>query len=888
MGWLKTLCEDTGAGSFEALAQALLDAGYQGRGPRPVHNPRSVANTLRAVDAGRADLTDALSRALAEALGLDEAEVVETAAAEGAPRPAAPARVEVPGTPFALDATRDPLPPGYPPEALDPRRWDRHWWDTSALLDAEPQLVTDWLAARYPGVRAFHAATLADALPTLPERGAVALRLDEVRGDEEELAATLPRHLAVLVLAPAAPGAAPTAAEAPEGRDTSPTPPGAAPERRWTPVRPGAFDLAPLVAWFAARVAAGGGFDAEQALALFATPRFSGAATTPGRAVALCQAVDAFGAHRLRQWSGLELLERLLRERPEGGAARLLGPRPWDAVAALVGALAQRPCGLMAPFGPEALAAVASPPAPDLLWRAADDAGTTDAELGAQLRLLRGPGPERVAAALARLGWLTRCAPAAWQLAPHWLLPEVLAELVDGWIDRDGEALGRALLAHDVAPVALARLFARSAAGDLRPLRDAVDALGDGTDPARVARLEGALRAVGLAALAPPSAAWVAELRALAARIAAVARPPQRRGGPLVAWRAPATAWLDPDVFRLATRALGWVLRTTPPTPLDRDLLVLPVELGLRALAGEPELAHRVLRFAARELAGASWLFTPSAVLRFVLEAVDAAADGRPTGHGVHEALTLGAEVAPLAELLAAHAAQRGVDPASVYRALWAWDDGAAAQAPEARLVAWLDAPDALRAALVATVPAERVAEVAAVLPLLPRWPAQLPDAVWPAVVARAVDRGGWGVGFAADEAVWREMPAAMVGEVVASGAFSASPPDDALRARFAHEAARALWARFPDEATAALEALASPERAEVLLATAPESARAALLPALVARATTPGPGHYPVERWARRWVLERVAGWEAAWRALSFAAGPAPASAVDPTALGD
>jgi hypothetical protein len=267
-----------------------------------------------------------------------------------------------------------------------------------------------------------------------------------------------------------------------------------------------------LLAWCRARLSAQTGLDPERlARFLRAGPLAHGALRSVGDVLGFAGLADALGVEALET----RPLEGLAREFVKRRGAERLDPdgptTPWarrSAFDALV-AIARR---FLIEEEPPFLERTSEDwslvlPAelklgPDLEWlRAAlpgADPGALRSDVERAVTKLP-PGAFRLLRTFETLGLLERSAGGLLALRPHWLArvaaSEALAELVEG----PPAGWGEALLSPGTAPAAAGRLFERARSGKLA-LDDVAEPAGD-ESPVRAAALEGAFRAVGLAAL---------------------------------------------------------------------------------------------------------------------------------------------------------------------------------------------------------------------------------------------------------------------------------------------------------------------------------------------------------------------------------------------------
>jgi hypothetical protein len=330
-----------------------------------------------------------------------------------------------------------------------------------------------------------------------------------------------------------------------------------------------------LLRWCRARLSARSGLDPERlARFLRSGPLDAGAVQSVGDVLGLAGLADELGTEALETKPLVRLAHDFVRRR---GAERLDpdGPStPWarrsgfDALVSILRRFAiEDDEGPFLPRTGEEWSLVLPPElkqGPDLEW-------LRTALPGADPELLRSdveravtklpPGAFRLLRTFEALGLLERSADGLLALRPHWLVraagAEALAELVDG----PPAGFGEALLSPKAAPAAFTRLLARARGRTLAPddfvLPEADDS------PAHTAAIEGAFRAVGLAALTGAEVApelaetlWDDEQRLLF-------EPPGELPAPRIEHASEGThgepsAWmLGRGAFYLAALALG-------------------------------------------------------------------------------------------------------------------------------------------------------------------------------------------------------------------------------------------------------------------------------------------------------------------------------------------
>jgi hypothetical protein len=385
-----------------------------------------------------------------------------------------------------LDLVEEPPFPGVPSEVLHPGAWQKLVW--VAPNGGGRSIVGHWLEAR--GL-ARHVSAPNVAAAAIPAARPLFVELGSASG---------------LDLGALAPG---VCVAVPEPFPSSATPRGV------TLVRspPVADVLDELLGWCRARLSARSGLDPERlARFLRSGPLEAGAVQSVGDVLGLAGLADELGTEAFETKPLARLAHDFVRRR---GAERLDpdGPStPWarrsgfDALVAILRRFAIEEGE--DPFLPRSSEewSLALPPelkqGPDLEW-------LRTALPGADPELLRSdveravvklpPGAFRLLRTFEALGLLERSADGLLALRPHWLVraagAEALAELVDG----PPAGFGEALLSRKAAPAAFVRLLARARGRTLAP-DDFVLPEGDDS-PVHAAAVEGAFRAVGLAAL---------------------------------------------------------------------------------------------------------------------------------------------------------------------------------------------------------------------------------------------------------------------------------------------------------------------------------------------------------------------------------------------------
>ncbi len=500
MGWLKDAASQAGVPSLAQLAETLCKA------VKAPGDEKHVANMLRKLDREE-DLSwwDGKGRRLlaplAEVLGEDEDDLRARIAGLGQSGAEAGRYWTFDVFPAlrALDLDTDPLPPGIPRELLEPARQPR-WWHAPA--GSGRTMLGRALERR--GWTFLQRRTWHDAERALPETGRVYVELAEPSSPPVKF--KVAEELRLIVAAPPV--------NQPRDDDDAPDwvlglratrrrsgPPAEAPPPPFRDVHsaPPQVWLRPLLRWVAARVKPGGGFDAAAV-----EPQLAGdvgeAFQTVGDCLAFLGLVDRIGIDELfsrqdgnpERWARAWLraaLDRRDRRLP-GGAADLLRREGAEMLVQMeisrvrLGDGPSLPAAVWERHVPPALAPVLDR---ERLLALADDRDALKAALAA-------PTATEVIAALVEVGVLA--GEPQLSLSPGWL-GWVVSALAEERLGKTVEGMGALFLARESAPRLLAKVVREVESGRLERV-EAVLASGCDT-PERLAALDGAVRAVGLA-----------------------------------------------------------------------------------------------------------------------------------------------------------------------------------------------------------------------------------------------------------------------------------------------------------------------------------------------------------------------------------------------------
>jgi hypothetical protein len=515
MGWLRERVEALGMkpGSDREVARRMLKSRHWPKGDKL--DATALAVYLGQLDKdGRTKAFEARPaawKALAEVLELAP-EDLEEYQRGGAREPTRRSEVRI--TLWDLDAPfdlkREPLPPGIPAQAMDPRTWPR-WW--RAPSGSGRSLVGRWLEAR--GLATFITAeTWAEAERQLPPRGAVFVEL------------THSAHKAPPPLEPPANLAICIAADEP-----APTPPvepgtvfvvpGPSLVSAWPLAVPEPMDswLGPLVYWAAARLPGETGFNPEACLSwLRDTPFHLGLMDGFGAALGFVGLFAEFGGRRsarakrpLEQATNLSGLARLfLRMRLRRAESLDTGVQRdelWEGLLRLARGLlmrSERDWTVPRTLDEWYSLADARPDETDLRWvEALRSRGSVKPETAEELKRAVSklpPGVYRTVRLLMDLKMLREETPQHFTLRPRWFLAALVEEAGNLLLEEDPAAWGAALLRQHGAAIVLEHLIARCHAGDVTPIQKLLEVPAP-RRPEWAAALEGAFRALGVTLL---------------------------------------------------------------------------------------------------------------------------------------------------------------------------------------------------------------------------------------------------------------------------------------------------------------------------------------------------------------------------------------------------
>jgi hypothetical protein len=821
MGWLRDLMGQSAARprSYGELARiALADADWPAESRM---GERSLAAMLSKLDrdqelewlSERTGVQQALARTLQVPLDDVRSAFAPTAAVSDDVR-----RVRLEDLRFAraLDLASEPLPPGLPPEALNPAAWGATFW--RAASGSGRSLVGRYLQAR--GLASYVTAPRLDAaFAKLPAHGPVFVELTE------ELAELPPAPRREICVA----GACAT------------SPVGAAAWRCIESPALGSY-LEPLVHWIAERLPTDGHFDAR-AIREWLEGKLEerGLLDGVGAVIGFCGLAEELGLREISGKSLRQLAEQVVRDRlttaidpaashagwlQKHGFTLLLGlakrlltdsdrptdePRSLDEWLTLIPAEHQRE--------------------PDLEWMRMSltraDSGIRPADIDKAAREIP-PGSFRILRAFEQARFLRRVDGERLALSPRWLhnvlRRSALAELVAGSPFEWGEALLRQPATTDVAREIMARVEERGA----RAIEQTLE-LEAAENPAQVAALEMHFRATGLALLSGSDiptdtleALWDSALRY-------VIELPGELPLPRIGYAGTLTdARLSSGAFYLAALAISaqlprgtgaahavlrpW-LATAPDPDLQRLYAVIWRDLTRDSRVEPWKLSAFALIHRLRNEVGL--VATPETV--HPLEQPSMIID-----EVVYGVLSLGtlASLASRPLVLAAladHARERNVPFAQVARALWtAWD--AAARPSQGTEFLAPDAPE--RAAFWPHIPEELLTSL-----LRDARATDVPydlfgEEQWQAFLAALPHAPR----LADDPKAWHSAPAAVVSAALEQGV--------ATQALFT-----SLWQNAPERAASELERVLESshpdsERLELLLETADDRAARLVLAA--------------------------------------------------------
>lgn len=497
MGWLKDAGAEVSISSLAKMARQICQLA------RATGDDDHVANMLRKLDKGEeVGWWEGAGRRFMEPL----AEVLGEAVDDLRVRIASLGHLPGEDTRYwtfdvfpalrALDLVNERLPPGIPDEVTR-RSTAPLWWE--APPGAGRTLVGRWLAQR--GWAHVRLPTWDAAKATDLEPGLVYVELGQASGPPPEF--ELPGGQRLIVAAPPPdPGRADGApGSAYRGPDSSLLTDDGVDETPFTVVRSPPPDrwLVPLVRWAEARIQPGGGFDAPAILKHLDVYGFE-AFTTPGDFLAFLGLVDKVGVDALfvhdeaeaERWVKTWLRAAVERtdRRLGGGMSGLLRR---DGVATLVNVEMSRiTAGEGARLSRDRWERhVPRDLAPELdrdrLRALVDDPAALRAALEA-------PSPKDVVDALVEIGALSGEPDLG--LAPSWV-GHVVSSLAAERLRATVDGMGALFLHRETAALLLAELVREVGSGDLAAVQAVLTS--PGQTPERLAALDGAVRAVGLA-----------------------------------------------------------------------------------------------------------------------------------------------------------------------------------------------------------------------------------------------------------------------------------------------------------------------------------------------------------------------------------------------------
>ncbi len=523
MGWMEDLAKEQGHKSLRALAQAMRKSALWPAGDD--RSPETVANKLRDADKGKdvewwTGTGRPLLPALADAVQEDEENLDERLQRE----PSAPGGEGTALWPFRMFPALRPIDllnedpfPGVPDEIVrsgGPKA-SRTWW--MAPTGAGKTLVGRWLELRY-GWTFLRAERWTDV--DLPAQGRVFVELSSSADVSVETIEAIPQTVKICVASPNPPPTKPRdaggtdrdggvassllRARAEAGPEASPagvhvvTLP---PPHTW---------VAALVRWAAARVRHGGGFDVERVREMFRDEGLAALFETPGDLLGFLGMVDHVGLDWLRDtrrqakdplwWIRVWLkaaLERPDRRRP-AGIADLLGKRGPELLVQMEVERLRR--GLDPSLSePEWIDLVPRERAPDVdrdRLLAVLDEGGSDALT--QVRAMLAPDGASVVTGLKATGALAEADAGRLLLRPAWVANAITNAAIERLYDDAPDGLGSLLLFSSTSESALRRLIDEVRAGETGRVEACVAETGS-LSPERMASLDGAFRAVGLA-----------------------------------------------------------------------------------------------------------------------------------------------------------------------------------------------------------------------------------------------------------------------------------------------------------------------------------------------------------------------------------------------------
>lgn len=509
MGWLQEQMTEmeTPALGFLELAERLKHSRHWPKSDGL--KPSSLGSYLGRLDKGDATWLEkrpGVRKALADVLGMPLEELEERLRGNPSPRGEVDGRISLwdLGT-SVLELRREPLPPGIPPAAYDPRQWPR-WWRASS--GSGRTLVGRWLEAR--GLATFiQEESWARAEPQLPTRGAIFVELT-LTSDMDSLPLNPPPNLAICIAANAPPPA--REQEDPFGTRTRTA-------SEWPVVVHQQLDswLPELVSWAAARLSPGEDFNIKDCLAwMYKVPVELGLIDGFGAALGLVGLYAELGGRRagrgrrpldqVETLSGLARLFLRMRLRQRGLEGTIHRDPLWEG-------LSQLACGLLvrsesAWDAPRSLGewrslAVSRPDAVDLRWLeelAAQGKLKLDPTELKQLQSASPPDTFRTVHFLQELRLLYRESPDQFVIRPRWFLAAIIDQARASLLNAGWRDWGAALLRRHAAPLVIAELIDRCTQGDFVPIQQALEAPAR-RDPAWVAAVECAFRALGITLL---------------------------------------------------------------------------------------------------------------------------------------------------------------------------------------------------------------------------------------------------------------------------------------------------------------------------------------------------------------------------------------------------
>ncbi|RKG55344.1 hypothetical protein D7X30_26245 [Corallococcus sp. AB011P] len=896
MGWLRVRVEELGMkpGSDREVARRMLKSRHW-RQEEGLNHLATLAIYLGRLDkTGGVEWLDsrpAARRALADVLELAP-EDLEEHLKSGAHEPARITEVRL--TLWDLDAPfdlrREPLPPGIPAEAMDPRTWPR-WWQ--APSGSGRSLVGRWLEARGLAT-VITAETWAEAEQRLPARGAVFVELTH-SAQTAPPPVEPPANLAICIASDESPPRPPLD---PEMEFPFHTPP---PISGWSLAEPEPLQswLGSLVYWAAGRLPGESAFNPEECLHwLQATPLKLGLIDGFGAALGFIGLFAEFGGRRsarvkrpLDQATDLAGLARLFLRmrlrRIELLDAEVQRDDLWKGLLRLARGLLMRSArDWRAPRTLDEWYSLADarPDAMDLHWveslRTRGSLGPKAAEELKRAASELPPNVFRTVQVLKELKMLRAEASQHFTLRPRWFLAALVETTGNHLLDEGPSAWGTALLHQHGAAIVLEHLVARCHRGDYTPIQ-ALLAAPEPRRPEWVAALEGALRALGITLIEGGEVPESLRLEVLHQQLPLLVERwddhPVPRVGYEPAWstRWPLLArgtWylaafalaetLAPQLPASASRVAPWrgdmspeclqnLLREITHVGLDPDGLAKHRQLGALELGGR--LLHGLgpIRTTTEPI---SWLQLPE----WLLQQFQA---GRLAWEHLRDEL----HVQQVLRLMPEYVERRGASWDAMARVIWkVWLDALGPESKEMPQLFWPEQP--WTPALWGALPIE------AITPLITLFPGVLTNRRtafnyfqpehWRVLFRSRAQTGNLMDHLFRTASFWRRVPSDILREALTNGVFTA----------YDHEPRNQLWLRIPAEVPQDISLLIDEGRwreAIDLAWSPPEAQSAEVIHRVAAGLSRQDVPRALLVAWAYESVARRAPGWEQAWEVL-------------------